>query len=149
MHMQYSVKLHQAVKILSRNKILTSIKGHNPVTNLQKKKKMTYNNPSRGLANINAYANFVKIHAFVLKILRRNKIPTSIKGHNSVTNYRKLARNNPNLALASINAYMGNLIKFHQFVLKSGHIISRLMTKSTKWHVRPAKTQISLGIRPV
>ena len=29
-----------------------------------------------------------------------------------------------------------------------GHL-SRLMTKPTKWHVRPAKTQISLGIRPV
>ena len=27
--------------------------------------------------------------------------------------------------------------------------MSRLMTKSTKWHVRPAKTQISLGIHPV
>ena len=27
--------------------------------------------------------------------------------------------------------------------------LSRLMTKPTKWHVRPAKTQISLGIRPV
>ena len=27
--------------------------------------------------------------------------------------------------------------------------LSRLMTKSTKWHVRPMKTQISLGIRPV
>ena len=26
--------------------------------------------------------------------------------------------------------------------------LSRLMTKSTKWHVRPAKTQMSLGIRP-
>ena len=26
---------------------------------------------------------------------------------------------------------------------------SRLMTKPTKWHVRPAKTQISLGIRTV
>ena len=26
---------------------------------------------------------------------------------------------------------------------------SRLMTKPTKWHVRPVKTQISLGIRPV
>ena len=25
----------------------------------------------------------------------------------------------------------------------------RLVTKPTKWHVRPAKTQISLGIRPV
>ena len=27
--------------------------------------------------------------------------------------------------------------------------MSRLMTKPTKWHVRPAKTQVSLGIRPV
>ena len=27
--------------------------------------------------------------------------------------------------------------------------MSGLMTKPTKWHVRPAKTQISLGIRPV
>ena len=27
--------------------------------------------------------------------------------------------------------------------------LSRIMTKPTKWHVRPAKTQISLGIRPV
>ena len=27
--------------------------------------------------------------------------------------------------------------------------LSRIVTKPTKWHVRPAKTQISLGIRPV
>ena len=27
--------------------------------------------------------------------------------------------------------------------------LSRLMTKPTKWYVRPARTQISLGIRPV
>ena len=27
--------------------------------------------------------------------------------------------------------------------------MDHLMTKPTKWHVRPAKTQISLGIRPV
>ena len=27
--------------------------------------------------------------------------------------------------------------------------MSRIMTKPTKWHVRPAKTQISLGVRPV
>ena len=27
--------------------------------------------------------------------------------------------------------------------------LSHLMTKPTKWYVRPAKTQISLGIRPV
>ena len=30
-----------------------------------------------------------------------------------------------------------------------GDHLSCLMTKPTKWHVRPAKTQISLGIRPV
>ena len=30
-----------------------------------------------------------------------------------------------------------------------GFSMSRLMTKPTKWHVRTAKTQISLGIRPV
>ena len=27
--------------------------------------------------------------------------------------------------------------------------MSRIVTKPTKWHVRPAKNQISLGIRPV
>ena len=27
--------------------------------------------------------------------------------------------------------------------------MSRLVRKPTKWHVRPTKTQISLGIRPV
>ena len=29
------------------------------------------------------------------------------------------------------------------------HQMSRLMTKQIKWHVRPAKTLISVGIRPV
>ena len=29
------------------------------------------------------------------------------------------------------------------------HYMSRLVAKSTKWHVRPAKTQISLDISPV
>ena len=29
------------------------------------------------------------------------------------------------------------------------HQLGHLMIKPTKWHVRPAKTQISLGIRPV
>ena len=29
------------------------------------------------------------------------------------------------------------------------NIKSHIMTKPTKWHVRPTKTQISLGIRPV
>ena len=33
--------------------------------------------------------------------------------------------------------------------LLPNYIMSRLMIKQTKWHVRPVKTQISLGIRPV
>ena len=36
-----------------------------------------------------------------------------------------------------------------QYILMHHNQMSRLMTKPTKWHVRPAKTQISLGIRPV
>ena len=32
---------------------------------------------------------------------------------------------------------------------KAWHILSRIVTKPTKWHVHPSKTQISLGIRPV
>ena len=36
------------------------------------------------------------------------------------------------------------------FFLWTGSLkLSRRMTKPTKWHVRPAKTQISLGIHPV
>ena len=33
--------------------------------------------------------------------------------------------------------------------MQHNHNMSHLVTKPTKWHVRPAKTQISLGIRPV
>ena len=35
------------------------------------------------------------------------------------------------------------------FLPENGKHISRRTTKPTEWHVRPAKTQISLGIRPV
>ena len=39
----------------------------------------------------------------------------------------------------------------HRQPCTSGHwnILSRLITKPIKWHVHPAKTQISLDIRPV
>ena len=54
------------VKILSRNEILTSIKGHNSDTN---NKSMTDNNPNLDLVNINAYTTLVKFCPFVLKKL--------------------------------------------------------------------------------
>ena len=38
---------------------------------------------------------------------------------------------------------------FSNLKLTEKHDMSGFMTKLTKWHVRPAKTQISLGIRPI
>ena len=68
------VKIHlEVIKRLSGNEILTSIKGHTSVTYWRK---MTSNNPSLELANINGMQNSVRIHAFVLKILSGNEIPT-------------------------------------------------------------------------
>ena len=49
--------------------------------------------------------NLMKFCPFVLKILSGNKILTSIKGHNSITNLRKMTGNNPNLDLVAINTY--------------------------------------------
>ena len=46
------------LKILSGNKILTSIKGHNSVKILQK---MTGNNPKLGLVNVDVYTKFSPI----------------------------------------------------------------------------------------
>ena len=59
MHIQNLVRLHQFVlKILSGNKILTSIKGHNSVINLRKL--MRYN-AHLDLVSVNAYAKFDQI----------------------------------------------------------------------------------------
>ena len=58
MHIQNLIKFCPFVlKILSGNKILTSIKGHNYFTNLQK---MTGNKPNLDLLNMNVYINLVK-----------------------------------------------------------------------------------------
>ena len=46
------------LKILSRKEIITSIKGHNSVANLQK---MTLYNPNLDLVNANVYTNFGSI----------------------------------------------------------------------------------------
>ena len=62
MYIQNLVKLCQLVlKILSGNKILTSIKGHNSVANLRK---MTLYNPNLDLINVNVYTKFGLILSF-------------------------------------------------------------------------------------
>ena len=59
MYIQNLVKFWPLVlKILSGNKILTSIKGHNSVANLRK---MTLYNPNLYLINVIVYTKFGKI----------------------------------------------------------------------------------------
>ena len=41
-----------------------------------------------------------------LRILSGNVILTSIKGHNSLTNFRKMTASNPNEYLVSLNSYI-------------------------------------------
>ena len=72
------------LKILSRNKILTSIKGRNSVVNFRN---LTLYTPNLDIINVNVYTNLVKFCQFVLKILSGNEILTAIKGRNSVVNF--------------------------------------------------------------
>ena len=71
---------------IERKQNLTSIKGHNSLTNLQK---MTGKNPKLDLFNIMHIQNLIKFYQFVLNILSGNEILTSIKGHNSIKMYEK------------------------------------------------------------
>ena len=83
--------------------ILISIKDHTYVINFRK---LTLNNANLYLVNINAYAKFAQIPSIsFLKILSGNEILTSIKGHNSVINFRKLTLKNLILDHINISAY--------------------------------------------
>ena len=103
MFIQILVKFCPLVlKILSGNKILTSIKGRNSVVNLRN---LTLYNPNLDIIYVNVIQNLVKFCPLVLKILSGNEILTSIKGHNSVANLRKMTPYNPNLDLIHVNVY--------------------------------------------
>ena len=49
--------------------------------------------------------NLVRFCQFVLKILSGNKIPTSIKDHNSIKILRKMTGNNPKLDLVNVDVH--------------------------------------------
>ena len=49
--------------------------------------------------------NLIRFYLFVLKILSRNKILTSIKGHNSVKFLRKIKGNKPKLDLVNVDVH--------------------------------------------
>ena len=91
------------LKIWSKNLILESIKGCSSVANLRK---TTIYFTNVDLVNDDVYIqNLVLFCQFVLKILSKNQILTSIKGRNSVANLRKTKIYNTNLDLVTDNVY--------------------------------------------
>ena len=90
------------LKILSKNRILASIKGSNSVANLRKTK---IYNTNIDLVNDNVYTNFgLNLFIFV-KILSKNQILTSIKNSNSGANLRKAMIYDTNIDLVNDNVY--------------------------------------------
>ena len=82
--MQIVMKMYPLLlMILSRNKTLALIKGHNCVMNFPK---FVRNNPKLDLVNINVNGKFSPNPFIHSQNIKRNKILTSIKGHNSVMN---------------------------------------------------------------
>ena len=69
------------LKILSKNQVLTSIKGRNSVANLRKTK---IYNTNVDLVNDNAYTIFGLNLFFRFQDIEQKRILTSIKGRNSV-----------------------------------------------------------------
>ena len=86
------------VKILSKNQILTSIKGRNSVANLRK---TNIYNTNLDLVTDNVYTNF----DLILSLLSKNQILTSINGRNSVANLRKTTIYNTKVDLVNDNVY--------------------------------------------
>ena len=90
------------LKILSKNQILTSIKGRNSVANLRKTK---IYNTNLDLVTDNVYTNFGLILSIRSQILSKNQILTSIKGRNSLANLRKTTIYYTKVDLVNDNVY--------------------------------------------
>ena len=90
------------LKILSKNRILTSIKASNSVANLRKQR---FTIPTSILSMIICIQNLVSICLFFLKILSKNQILTSIKARNSVANLLKTMIYDTNIDLVNDNVY--------------------------------------------
>ena len=72
---------------MSKNRLLTSIKGCNSATNFLK---MTLYNPNLDLINVNVYTQFCFILFILCQDIEQKEILKSIKGRNSVANLRKM-----------------------------------------------------------
>ena len=90
------------LKILSKNQILTSIKGRNSVANLRKTK---IYNTNLDLVTDNVYTNFGLILSIRSQDIEQNQILTSFKGRNSLANLRKTTIYYTKVDLVNDNVY--------------------------------------------
>ena len=66
---------------------------------------MVHYNTDIDFVSDNEYKNLVKFCLFILKILSKKQILTSIKGRNSVANLQKMTLYNPNVDLVNDDVY--------------------------------------------
>ena len=139
------------LKILSKNQILTSIKGRYSVANLRKTK---IYNTNLDLVTDNVYTNFglilsirsqdrlilslimciqtlVSFCQFVLKILSKNQILTPIKGRNSLANLRKTAIYNTKVDLVNDNVYTKLIGQFVFKILSKNSILTSIKGRNS------------------
>ena len=87
---------------MSKNRILTSVKGCYSALNFLK---MTLYNHNLDLINVIVYTKFGLILFIRWQDLEENQILTSMKGCNSVANLRKMKLYNPNIDLINDNVH--------------------------------------------
>ena len=90
------------LKILSKNQILTSIKGRNSVANLRKTK---IYNTNLDLVTDNVYINFGLILSIRSQDIEQKPNFDLIKGRNSLANLRKTMIYNTKVVLINDNVY--------------------------------------------
>ena len=90
------------LKILSKNQILTSIKGRNSVANLRKTK---IYNTKLDLVTDNVYTNFGLNLSIRSQDIEQKPNLTSIKGRNSVADLRKTTIYNTKVDLVNDNVF--------------------------------------------
>ena len=87
--------------------------------------------------------NLDKIQSFILKVLSGNKILTSFKGRNPVTNWRKWTLNNPKLQ----RSHRKYEIKFHDFSMIIQGMASLNFHDHSKYGILPSFCHVVLYTR--
>ena len=67
---------------------------------------MTGNSSKLDLVNVDVHTNLVRFYQFVLEILSRNEILTSIKGRNSIKILQKIKGNKSKLDLVNVDVHI-------------------------------------------